>query len=451
MRFWIVVAALALCLLLGGSSRHDSILLLALRPLLVLLAAALLAFFPPRGLQPVRWLMILWASLAAWIALQLVPLPPTLWAGLPGREKFAEIYSAAGMDIPWHALSLAPDRTWSSLLTLLLAPAIILFGLGESDREQRARLIPILALFAAASAFLGAVQMASGEVSPFYFHQYANRDAPIGFLANRNHQAAFLAMTLPLLRCWVELPSADARRAFARNVIAGIFAMLIVVMTLVSGSRAGLVLLCLAIALAAFGGRPRSGRGRFGVSVLVGIVTLALAVAAAAVMFLGRAQSIDRVFDLEVEQEQRFTSLPIFLDMIRDLMPVGSGFGTFDHLFRSYEPDSALSGTYLNNAHNDLAELAITGGVPALLILAAFLLWWGWATIRAFRVVSGPVDAVIARASASALLILLLASLTDYPLRTPFLGAVFAALCVLLQLGITGTRNAGAAVATQVR
>ncbi|MFL9839854.1 O-antigen ligase family protein [Sphingomonas sp. ST-64] len=408
------------------------------------------AFYPPRTLHSVRLLVVFWALLGVWMALQLIPLPASLWTALPGRAKFANVYAFAGIEIPAHAVSFAPDRTLSSLLTML-APGIILFGLAGSESRQREQLVPIFALLAAVGAFLGAVQLAAGEASPLYFHQYANRASPIGFFANRNHQAVFLVMTLPLLRCWVEMPISDSRRAFARNAIAAIFALLIAVIALVSGSRAGLILLCLAIALSAFGGRTRKRTGRFGVSLLVSVVTLTLAAAGALAMYLGRAQSIDRAFELELAQEQRVTSLPTLLEMIRDMFPFGSGFGTFDQLFRSYEPDSALSATYLNNAHNDLIELAITGGAPALLILFSFLAWWGWAAIRAFRASPTTPQLLIARASASALLILLLASLADYPLRTPFLAALFMTLCVLLQFGVGNVRNAGASVATPVR
>ena len=60
--------------------------------------------------------------------------------------------------------------------------------------------------------------------------------------------------------------------------------------------------------------------------------------------------------------------------MLKDFLPTGIGFGAFDPAFRVFEPDSSLSPLYLNHAHNDLVELALTGGIAALLMFALFLL-----------------------------------------------------------------------------
>jgi O-antigen ligase len=113
--------------------------------------------------------------------------------------------------------------------------------------------------------------------------------------------------------------------------------------------------------------------------------------------------------------------------MLAEFMPVGSGFGSFDPVFRGFEPDSSLDVRFFNHAHNDLLELAISGGAIALLLLAVFVVWWivrSWAAFRPYR--NRARSALVARAGAIMIAILFLASLVDYPLRTPLMAAIFA-------------------------
>jgi hypothetical protein len=54
------------------------------------------------------------------------------------------------------------------------------------------------------------------------------------------------------------------------------------------------------------------------------------------------------------------------------------------------------------------------------------------ASLRAFRSPSEGTETYAARAASIGILIFLLASLTDYPLRTPLLGAICAIFCAML-------------------
>lgn len=117
--------------------------------------------------------------------------------------------------------------------------------------------------------------------------------------------------------------------------------------------------------------------------------------------------------------------------MLRDFMPIGSGFGSFDPVFRMYEPDELLHPGYFNHAHNDWLELALTGGLPALLLLAAFILWAGWRLYSSFRTPASD-PALRVRSGGLVLLVLAGASVSDYPLRTPILAALLALACAWL-------------------
>jgi hypothetical protein len=150
-------------------------------------------------------------------------------------------------------------------------------------------------------------------------------------------------------------------------------------------------------------------------------------------IYADRATSIFRMTDTaQLGGELRLEALPVLTDMLRTFSPQGIGYGAFDPVFRGFEPDSLLSLDYFNHAHNDLIELALTGGVTALLVLLLFVIWWGW---RVTRIVSGDrrrTSDRLTRLGAVIILILLGASLVDYPLRTPLLAVVFTIACCWL-------------------
>jgi O-antigen ligase len=114
---------------------------------------------------------------------------------------------------------------------------------------------------------------------------------------------------------------------------------------------------------------------------------------------------------------------------IRDFMPWGSGLGSFRSVYHLYESREQLSTTYVNHAHDDYAELTLELGVPGVLLIVAFLIWWGRAAWRAWR---GADAAIYARAASIATAAILIHSLVDFPLRTAAISAAFAMALGLL-------------------
>jgi O-antigen ligase len=130
--------------------------------------------------------------------------------------------------------------------------------------------------------------------------------------------------------------------------------------------------------------------------------------------------------------ETRVAALGPMLQAARAFLPFGAGFGTFQPVYEHFEPDSLLSTIYLNQAHNEPVQLAIEGGLPALLLLLLFLAWWGRAILQAVRPRESAARRAMGMAMAAATFILMLSSLVDYPLRTPLLSGLFAIACVEL-------------------
>ncbi|MHA0331099.1 O-antigen ligase family protein [Sphingomonas melonis] len=446
LRFAGISALVVLCVLFGGSSRADNMSMLVLRPLAVLVTIGALLFSGRRNWQGLSVPLILLGALAAVIAIQLIPLPPALWSALPGHARFLEAAMATGQAQPWRPISVAPDMTLNSLVALVI-PLSLLASAALLTPRERVDLLPVLLVLMIASAVLGIAQWAGSENSPLYPYRQSGRYQPLGFFANRNHQAVFLAMALPLLRIWAVLPSGLVHQARTRAWLAGAAALLLSVVVLATGSRSGAV-------LAALGGAatliiappawrellPVGGASRTRILIAAAAAALVAAVIAS-IAVLGRAVSLTRLYQVgQVEADLRIQFLPIVLRITRDYLPFGSGFGTFDPVFRMYEPLWALKPTYFNHAHNDILELALTGGIPAVLLLIAALIF---VVLRARAILTWGCRRLGSAVALTALLLILIAmaaSLTDYPLRTPAMTMVVTLACIWLAAPLAEVR-----------
>jgi O-antigen ligase len=440
---WIEPAALVVfglaCLTLGGSSRPMAHTPLALRPIVVCCIMVFAWRMTRMQLITVRIPLLLLGAFALTIAIQLVPIPASIWPALQGRTPYAENLAALALPPRAHPLSLTPDRTWNSLIALIV-PLAMLLGYAATGRSTRALLLPALIAGGMASAVLGVAQLAAGPDSALFFYDATNSDNPVGFFANRNHEAAFLVIMFPALRAWSLAGRSDAARqrhtarmATPRTFVALGIGIFLVPMILATGSRAGFVLMLLGL-LAAYAiapvplPRPKRAIERW--AILAGLAGLILIVIVT--LASGRAVSLQRVLaSNDVSSDLRLAYMPTMLSLIGRFWIFGSGFGSFDPVLRGSEPDSLLHGRYFNNAHNELIELVMTGGLPATLVLLAFLAWWGRTAFATFR---HPASSETYRARAAAFMIglLLLASLLDYPIRTPLISAVLTLLCIWL-------------------
>lgn len=426
-RFYILVAFLVVCAFTGGSSRTDAGLLLLLRPVTVLILTSLVILSPRLELGSIRQLMILLGLFAATMLLQIIPLPPGLWLSLPGHERYAQAAAIAGIQQPWRPLSITPDLTLNSLISLLPVLIMLIAFAGIGRRRNDLILFPLV--LAGISVVLGIIQITGGPGSAAYLYRPTSDFLPVGLFANRNHQAVMLAVALPALAAWARHPRAGRYRL----AIAGGFGLLLLPVILATGSRAGMALAGVGLVAAGMLVWPVLKTWRIPRMVYLGAALLLVA-AIGVTVFAGRAISIDRLADVDgPSTELRLVTLPIVLTIIRDHLPFGAGYGAFDQIFRSYEPDFLLRPTFFNRAHDDLLETVLSGGIPALIVMILFAVWWVRQTIQAWRnKQQASYDGVLARLGAIISGMLVLASIVDYPLRTPLAGVMFALACCWL-------------------
>jgi hypothetical protein len=163
--YWDNGSILAVCLivmlaLLGGSSRADAMSVIILRPLSAVFLAVALLRMTPAHLRAHRALWMFAAAAIICIFIQLVPLPPSLWQALPGREPLIEIARATGTDQIWRPITMVPWTTWNAAYSLLpiLAMLALLTTLG---RETDRLILFLIAGVAVASGSLGFLQAIS--------------------------------------------------------------------------------------------------------------------------------------------------------------------------------------------------------------------------------------------------------------------------------------------------
>lgn len=447
LRFGIYMMFLAICFLGGGGSRADIMSLLYVRPAAILCLASILVVPGRIDFRLIRVPLALLLVLALWMTAQLVPLPPGIWTGLSGRELIAPSAAVLGTEQPWRPISVAPDLTLNSLVSLVV-PLTGLVGFAAIAPEHRRGLLLVLLLAVLVSSLLGMLQISGGVHNPFYLYAVTNENQAVGLFANRNHQAVLLAAAFPMLALWASQAKGSAQ-VWRRPFIAASAGIFLVPMLLVTGSRAGLALGGAAAAWACFQfvkerrtvtGRPLEWR-----TAMLTLVSLVGVAALFAFLAFSRAVALQRLFETQ-DAELRGKSLPVVVRIAEDMLPFGGGFGTFDPLYRMSEPDALLSPRYLNHAHNDLVELAVTGGAPAVILLLFFLVWWLAGSVKVFRCWRSPLrDVAFARLGSVMIALLLAASLVDYPLRVPTMMALLAIACGWLAAGWRRSAEAAAA------
>lgn len=368
------------------------------------------------------------AGLAALPLIQLIPLPPAVWMGLPGREDLTLALSLTGIRPSWAPLSLTPDLTWGSWLALL-PPVAVFLGVLAATREVKQRLVWVFMGAAVCAVCLGALQLGSGGTR---FYPWATTAAGnvTGFFANRNHMATLLLATLPFAAAL----SGSALRRRSRRAqtflwLAALYIGLVIVTLGVTRSRAGLILAGPALAGTFLTIWVATGRGRPGAVILALAGTITAAVVAVAAFALA---PIMARFDTTGAPEARFDIWRTVAETANTYLPVGSGVGSFDAVYRSIEPLARLDATYTNQVHNEYLQLWLETGWLGIALIVAFLIWWGrrtWAVWRASA--SGEHD--LQRAASVAILIIMLHSLVDYPLRTVTMAVVFALCAALLE------------------
>lgn len=355
-------------------------------------------------------------------------------------------------DGSWRPLTSTPNEGWNAFYALLVPLATVLAGiqLGRNDLFRILLIIMSLGMF---SGLVGLLQVVGGENSPFYLYRITNNGEAVGLFANRNHLATMLALMFPMFAFYAGASSGQAGLHRKRQISVIIASITLLPLILVVGSRSGLLLSLLSLGMSVLLYQSMAKRN----SVRAGSLTkftVPIVILGAVLLFgtitiwYARAEALERLFNAGTGELQRSEFWNIAASQFLQYLPLGSGAGSFANIFQLEEPVRLLKATYLNRAHNDFLETAVTFGVPGLVVLTAFFVWFVSRSLKVWFQMDGTRYSVsLARMASIAMALVLTASITDYPLRTPILMCVFAicALC-LAQAGIKSPKTEGKTV-----
>ena len=410
---FVLFAFVALAVALGGGGTPSPLPEMLLEWAALATLAAVVSLHPEDYPWP-RQATVFALALLALPALQLVPLPPAIWRGLPGREIEAAAIDLAGAGQTWMPWTVSPPRTLASLLALIVPATVVLATALASPRGRAFALVAVAAM-ALVSAAIGMAQLAGGAHSAWRFYASSHVEDLTGFQANRNAEADVLltgVFALAALGFGRVLPL--PRYA---GIVLGCGAILLAGAVLLTASRAGIALLVASVAMAGLiafyrfraltSAGAKSALGGVGAAALAG---LGWAIVASPVGRIGARFADGSGPRPEIWRDTLYA--------IGQYWPWGSGIGTFVPVFVAAERLEAVDSSFPNRAHNEFLELALEAGIPGLAVLAvlAGLLAWRWA-IR-LRATASPQERAELAFAAATLVALGAHSIVDYPLRS---------------------------------
>jgi len=402
----------------GGSSWSDEPHLILLRPLAFAVAA--IGLWSLR-LEDIRQFWAVWLifGLAALLtASHLVPLPYDWWSNLPGRRVILDIDKAVGLGQVSRPLSMSPEATMNALLSLSVPLAVLVLA-SQFDGLRQRRALGVVLLLSFTSASVGLLQ-ATGADIVLYSRQEFYEVA--GLFANRNHQAALLALIFPMAAVAV---SAGVGMGLPRKIeaFAGASMCLVAVpLVLITGSRTGMLVAGVSLALVFAVGLLPLVRVPIRPWARYSAAFASVGALVWATILVSRDLAIKRIEDGKADL--RGPVWQSIVDMLPHYLPWGTGVGSYVEAYQVLEPDNLLRPAFSNHAHNEGLEILFTAGIPGAALVFLALVFLAVAVWRALR--SSGDAALFKRLGIVAIILLAIASISDYPVRTPILSAVFA-------------------------
>jgi O-antigen ligase len=437
-QFWGILITLSMLFLMGGSSRADVQSLAILDPAMVLCCGAALLTLKQQHWNGKRWLVFALMIVFLLVAFYLLPTPRQFENISRGVSDLATINAAANVTGASQLLAAAPTAAWQSLFFLFAPLAVFLFAI-QLERRDFLLTLPLIIFAATISGVIGMLQIIGSADGPLYLYRITNNGAAVGLFANRNHAAVLLACLIPMLAVFAAGSSATKRGGRnTRQLISIAIAVILVPLILVTGSRSGM----LAAIIGLVGGLllynssvsiySRSKTGRPLAAILMASLLFCLVFAT---IYFSRAEAIKRIFAENSSANDRADFWASSLQLFWQYFPFGFGPGSFVPAFQKEEPLFLLNSAYLNRLHNDWLETVLTFGVPGILILICGLAYYMRRSFILWVRMDGARSTVATGRMASVVIAILgIASVSDYPLRTPtMMGVAALVLCWFIE------------------
>ncbi|MBB3763522.1 O-antigen ligase family protein [Sphingomicrobium lutaoense] len=401
-----------------------------------LIAMTLAAHFNGRRRLPsIAWPTLgLMIGLAALVVFQLWAFNDRPWDDAPLRGSEQSVLGLIGAADEARSLSLDPEATKRSALMFLLPFGLVLAALGARIREIRLWLW-IAVAGGLVNATVGVLQLILGL--PDWLQFYASRSLSMasGLFANHNHFAHFLALGMIASGALIAIAPARVEEGSSprpRDKALWLAVPYMALGIIASGSRAGLILGAVALALAiVIALPPRRSSRALGLVMLIPIALLIVM----SIYPSAYANAFDEAW--LNPSDLRITIVPDTLYVLQGYFPWGSGLGTFVPVFASQENLDHVVPAYVNHAHNDWLEWILEAGAPGFALLAGLFGLLAFFALRQFlrrKVIPG-YSWRLFFAGAGILFILSVHSAFDYPIRIAAIAAMSALAIALMGAG----------------
>ncbi|MGA2360477.1 MAG: O-antigen ligase family protein [Terriglobales bacterium] len=297
---------------------------------------------------------------------------------------------------------------------------VLLIG-AECVREEGARKIfaLVMIVFGAGYAFFALAQELTSNGKIFWVHSPQFGGSVYGSYVNHDHYAGLMEMLVPI----PFVLSMGHLLKGGKRVLVGSCAVLMAGTIFLSGSRGGMLAFVLEMVLFAaltFGKRrsPRIALGSMAVCVFI----LAL------LIFVGKGQEVlGRLGDLSPGTRLEMTKDSLRMFSRRPVF--GWGLGTFPTVYPSYR--SFYTNLFVNEAHNDYAQLLVETGLLGFGLMLWFLVRLYRHGLPTSRRWEFQWDRAVSLAAVLGCTGILLHSFVDFNLQIPANAALFYVLCGL--------------------
>ena len=305
-------------------------------------------------------ILISMLALLAYSLFQLIPFPISILDLVHHKLKDLLMLSP-GITRGFHSISIYPFATETAVADLVMCSmvfTIAAFGLQGENHVRRT--IQCLVVFGFVLGIFGIIQQATWNGKIYWFRELTVGGVPYGPFVNRNHFAGFIGMIIPL-----SLGIAFTERTMEKKVLFGFLGVVMATALFFSLSRGGITSFFAAMLLFSLFAVTRDRSKRKLVPVLFFII-----IVAAYLLYLGISPIVERFTHADISNEQRLTAWKGTWDAFRDYPILGTGLGTFQYIFKAYQPEG-LS-LYWDHAHNDYLEALLELGIIGALFVVFF-------------------------------------------------------------------------------
>lgn len=378
--------------------------------------------------------LFIFLGLSLCIGISIIPLPSSWFSDSVIHQNILAERGLLNAPSSHLTLSLTPSETLRSF-TAFGPPLFAMFVVSILGYRERQFIITLLMGLGVASIILGFTQLLTGADSSFYYWNITNRGFSVGIFANANHHSLFVASLIPLFALQL---IKNTNKIMADNDNFGLLALYAALFALIIlGILFGKSFITFSIAMIAillsslFISTPRKDTSKSWRPFFLGtILVIGLTVITGLMKHVGPNTH-------SIVSNNRFSRLDVHsksVSIFQDYMTNGTGLGSFNKIYPFYENPENVNLIFVNHAQNDALQFAVELGLPGVALLVIFILW----IIKSFYALVKN-DAKyrgkhISRAAMVVVSIVLLQSLMDYPLRTPFLALIFA---IMLTLAVT--------------